>query len=132
MVQPWMRGVLLIGAFYNAAWSIFLFYKPNSYIKWMTENTQQQNDLVFYQAIGVAVVGIMMFMSMLKPLQYKWMIAIVFLAKLVGGLFGYFLLMQGQFTKKFMFHLLMNDLVWLFPLAAILVAVYSNKKSDNR
>lgn len=132
MVQPWMRGVLLIGAFYNTAWSIFLFYQPDSYIKWMTESAQQENSLVFYQAIGVAVVGIMMFLAMLKPLKYKWMIALVFIAKLSGGLFVYFLLMQSQFTKKFLFHLLMNDLVWLFPLAAILMAVYSNKNSDNQ
>ncbi len=127
MIQPWMRGLLLLGAFYNAAWSAFLFYAPKSYIKWMTEGVQQQNELVFYQAIGVALVGIMMFAVMLKPLKFKILVPIIIVAKLFGGLAVYLFMMESQFTKKFVFHLLMNDLVWLIPLIAILAAVYRHK-----
>jgi len=122
-----MRGVLLLGAFYNAAWSIFLFYKPDSFLIWITEGVQQNNPIVLYQAIGVGIVGIFMFTAMLDPSKYRTLILLTFLAKLLGGGVVYFLLMEEQFTKKFMFHLLMNDLVWLLPLASILFTVYRSK-----
>jgi hypothetical protein len=129
MIQAWMRGVLLIASVYNVAWSVFLFWSPNSYIKWMTEGIQTENQWVFYQAIGILVVAIMLFMGFLKPLKFKWFILFSFLAKLLGGFAVYLLIMESEFTKKFMFHLLMNDLVWLLPLLAIVRAAFKSEKS---
>ncbi|MBK6264426.1 hypothetical protein JKA74_05205 [Marivirga sp. S37H4] len=116
MVQPWMRGVLLIGAVYNIAWALFLYWKPGSYIKWISEGEQTENPWVIYQAIGVGIIGLCMFLSTLYPIKLRWLIVLTFIAKLLGGLFVYQLIMEAMFTKKFMFHLLMNDLVWLIPL----------------
>jgi hypothetical protein len=124
-----MRGVLLIASVYNVAWSVFLFWSPISYIKWMTEGIQTENQWVFYQAIGILVVAIMLFMGFLKPLKFKWFILFSFLAKLLGGFAVYLLIMESEFTKKFMFHLLMNDLVWLLPLLAIVRAAFKSEKS---
>lgn len=129
MIQAWMRGVLLIASVYNVAWSVFLFWSPISYIKWMTEGIQTENQWVFYQAIGILVVAIMLFMGFLKPLKFKWFILFSFLAKLLGGFAVYLLIMESEFTKKFMFHLLMNDLVWLLPLLAIVRAAFKSEKS---
>ncbi|MGJ3234406.1 hypothetical protein [Marivirga sp.] len=129
MIQAWMRGVLLIASVYNVAWSVFLFWSPNSYIKWMTEGIQTENQWVFYQAIGILVVAIMLFMGFLKPLKFKWFILFSFLAKLLGGFAVYLLIMESEFTKKFIFHLLMNDLVWLLPLLAIVRAAFKSEKS---
>lgn len=129
MIQAWMRGVLLIASVYNIAWSVFLFWSPDSYIKWMTEGVQTENQLVFYQAIGILAIAIFLFMGFLKPLQFRWFILISFLAKLAGGVVVYFLIMETQFTKKFIFHLLMNDLVWLLPLLSIVMAAFKSDKS---
>lgn len=129
MIQAWMRGVLLIASVYNTAWAIFLFWSPDSYIKWMTNGDQSSNDWVFYQAIGILIVGFMMFLGFLKPLRFKWLILLSFLAKLIGGIAVYFVIMNGVFTKKFMFHLLMNDLVWLIPLLSIVIATFKPKNS---
>lgn len=129
MIQAWMRGVLLIASVYNVAWSVFLFWGSESYIKWMTEGAQSQNQWVLYQAIGILVIAIMLFMGFLKPIKFKWMILISFLAKLFGGIAVYLFIMESQFTKKFMFHLLMNDLVWLFPLLSIVLAAFKSEKS---
>lgn len=129
MVQAWMRGVLLISSVYNIAWSVFLFWSPNSYVKWMTEGAQSENQWVIYQAIGIFLVAIMLFMGFLKPLKFKWMILFSFLAKLLGGVVVYFLIMESQFTKKFVFHLLMNDWVWLIPIFAIVLATFKSEKS---
>jgi hypothetical protein len=129
MIQAWMRGVLLIASVYNMAWGVFLFWSPVSYIKWMTEGTQTQNQWVFYQAIGILVVAVMLFMGFVKPLKFKWLILFSFLAKLVGGIAVYLVIMEAQFTKKFIFHLLMNDLVWLFPLLLIVLAAFKAEKS---
>ncbi|WP_340153120.1 hypothetical protein [uncultured Marivirga sp.] len=129
MIQAWMRGVLLIASVYNVAWSVFLFWSPNSYIKWMTDGAQTENQWVSYQAIGILVVAVMLFMGFLKPLKFKWFILLSFLAKLMGGIAVYLLIMESAFTKKFMFHLLMNDLVWLLPLLAIVLAAFKSEKS---
>jgi len=129
MIQAWMRGVLLISSVYNIAWSVFLFWSPESYIKWMTEGAQSDNHWVFYQALGIFVVAIMLFMGFLKPLKFKWLIFFSFLAKLLGGVAVYFLIMESQFTKKFVFHLLMNDWVWLVPLFSIVLAAFKSEKS---
>lgn len=124
-----MRGVLLIASVYNMAWAVFLFWSPGSYLKWMTEGAQSQNEWVFYQAVGILVVAIMLFMGFLKPLKFRWLILFSFLAKLLGGIVIYQLIMDAQFTKKFMFHLLMNDLVWLIPLISIVLAAFKSEKS---
>lgn len=124
-----MRGVLLIASVYNMAWAVFLFWSPGSYLKWMTEGAQSQNEWVFYQAVGILVVAIMLFMGFLKPLKFRWLILFSFLAKLLGGIVVYQLIMDAQFTKKFMFHLLMNDLVWLIPLISIVLAAFKSEKS---
>lgn len=129
MIQAWMRGVLLIASVYNIAWSVFLFWSPNSYIKWMTEGAQSQNEWVFFQAIGILVIAVMLFMGFLKPLKFRWLILFSFLAKLLGGFAVYYLIMEFQFTKKFVFHLLMNDLVWLLPLLSIVLAAFKSDKS---
>ncbi|HET8859176.1 hypothetical protein [Marivirga sp.] len=129
MIQAWMRGVLLIASVYNLAWSVFLFWSPKSYIKWMTEGVQTENQWVFYQAIGILVIAIFLFMGFLKPLKFKWFILISFLAKLFGGILVYLFLMESTYTKKFMFHLLMNDLVWLVPLFSIVLAAFKSDKN---
>ena len=129
MIQAWMRGILLIASVYNVAWSVFLFWSPYSYIKWMTEGTQTENVWVFYQAIGILLVAIMLFMGFLKPIKFRWLIFISFLAKLLGGIAVYIFILESQFTKKFVFHLLMNDLVWLIPLLLIVIAAFKSEKS---
>ncbi|MGM0581850.1 MAG: hypothetical protein ACQETL_14275 [Bacteroidota bacterium] len=129
MIQAWMRGVLLIASVYNIAWSVFLFWSPNSYVKWMTEGAQNENQWVLYQAIGILVVAFFLFMGFLKPIKFKWFILFSFLAKLLGGIAVYFLIMESEFTKKFMFHLLMNDLVWLLPLLSIVLTAFKSEKS---
>lgn len=124
-----MRGVLLIASAYNTAWAIFLFLKPDSYIKWITDGTQNQNEWVFYQAIGIFIVALMLFAGFFKPLKFKWLILVAFLAKLFGGIAVYITIMDSEITKKFIFHLLMNDLVWLIPLLSIILAVFKTDKN---
>lgn len=130
MVQAWMRGVLLIGAVYNFAWAFFLYIAPSSYLKWITDGAQTANEWVAYQAIGIAVVGVFMFMGTLYPIKFRWLILLSFIAKLVGGLLVYQLIMQSTLTKKFLFHLLMNDFVWLLPLLLTTIAAF--KSQNNR
>ena len=130
MVQPWMRGLLLLGAAYNFAWALFLYLAPTSYIKWITAGAQVTNDWVVYQRFGIAIVGIFMFMGMLYPVKFRWLILLSFIAKLLGGFLVYQLLMSSEFTKKFLFHVLMNDIVWLVPLLLISIAAF--KSHNNR
>lgn len=127
IIQAWMRGILLLGGFYNAIWAFFLYYKGDSYIKWISEGAQQHNPWVLYQALGIALIGFLMLWSIVNPLKYKWALFVVFLAKLFGGGVVYLLIMESTINKKFIFHLLMNDIVWLVPLAIILNTLFSKR-----
>lgn len=127
VVQPWMRGFLLIGSVYNISWAIFLFYLPNSYIKWISEGVQSENQWILSQAIGVAIVGIFMLLATLNPVKYRFLLLVALVGKLFGGLLVYFLILEAAITKKFIFHLLMNDLVWAIPLIFITVAAFKSQ-----
>lgn len=130
MVQAWMRGVLLIGAVYNFAWAFFLYVAPASYLKWITEGEQTSNHWVAYQSVGIAIVGLFMFMGTLYPVKFRWLILVSFIAKLIGGVLVYQMIMHSEFTRKFLFHVLMNDIVWLLPL--ILTTIAAFKSQNNR
>ena len=129
-IQPWMRGVLLLGGAYNLLWFIFLYYFPDSYINWVSEGKLVSSNYMIFLAIGVGIVGLCMLFSILKPIKYWYLIAIAFVSKLLGGIFVYTIILNGLYTKKFLFHLLMNDLIWLLPLGIILGNIYNSKKYD--
>lgn len=126
-MKPWMRGFLLLAAAYNVAWSAFMHYFDTAFIKWITAGAQVENGLVQWLSLGVFLLGGLFFAAALYPYKVKWGILIGFIAKLFGGAWVWHYIMQGAYTKKFLFHLIMNDWIWVIPLAVITFAAFKRK-----
>jgi hypothetical protein len=131
MIQPWMRGFLLLGAAYNFMWALFLYLKPGSYIVWLSEGALRNASPITWLTYGVFLVGVFMLLGTIKPYRFKWLIALAVLAKLSGGLWVYYQVLNQLFTKKFLFHLIMNDLVWVIPLLIISLRVFKGNKDHS-
>lgn len=122
-VEPWMRGLLLITGAYNVGWGVFIYAFPDTFYQWITQTDQLASGLITLQGLGVLAFGIIYMLAALYPTRLWFLIGLGFLSKLVGAIGFYFIVMQQTITKKYIFHLLMNDLVWLIPLGIILVRV---------
>jgi hypothetical protein len=113
------RGFLLLLAAYNIIWGVFIYNFDTSYVKWITMGATEYNVWVKGQGFGVILVGISMLMGAIAPNKFKLLILIGFISKIAGGPLVYYLIMQAEYNKRFLFHLIMNDLIWVVPLAYI-------------
>lgn len=120
IVQPWMRGVLLFAGVYNLAWGLFIYNFSDAFIKWLSQGViLEAPSIVAYQGMGVLLLaGIFVWTAIyFQKLGYLVWVAIVF--KLIGGPWTFYMLLDGLYTKRFLFHLIMNDLIWVIPLTII-------------
>lgn len=128
----WMRGVLLVAAIYNLAWGLLISLFPNAFYQWVANNTQAAPGIIWYQGIGVALFAISYFIAALYPIKYWYLIYLGVISKLVGAIWFYFAIMQQQVNKKSLFHVFMNDLVWVIPLGLIAYTAYNVHKTRSQ
>ena len=131
-VEPWMRGLLLITGAYNLGWGVFIYAFPNSFYQWITQTDRLAPALITWQGLGVLAFGIAYMVTAVYPTRLWFLIGLGFISKLFGAIGFYFVVMQQTITKKYIFHLLMNDLVWLIPLGIILVRVIQVRQAKRQ
>lgn len=130
-ISPWMRGVLLLAAIYNLAWGIFIYNFPDAFYHWVTGSTGATPGIISYQGIGVLLFAALYFVSALYPQKFWYFILLGVLSKIIGSAWFYFEIMDQQVTKRFLFHIIMNDLAWVFPLGIIAYRASQIKKHAN-
>lgn len=131
-VQPWMRGLLLLMGAYNLGWGIFIYAFPTSFYQWITQTDRLAPALITWQGLGVLAFGLAYLLSAVYPTRLWFLIGLGFISKLFGAIGFYFVVMQQTITKKYIFHLLMNDLVWLVPLGIIFVNVIRVRRAKEK
>lgn len=131
-VEPWMRGLLLIAGAYNVGWGVFIYAFPDSFYQWITQTEQASPWLITWQGFGVLAFGLAYLLAAVYPTRLWWVIGLGVLSKFFGAIGFYFVVMQQTITKKYIFHLLMNDLVWLIPLGIILVRVVQIRQTKRQ
>ncbi len=120
IIKPWMRGVLLLAGVYNLAWGMFMSIFPESFISWLSDGRViAESDFLFLQARAVLVFGVFLIMLGVKLQHWFRLVWLAVGFKLIGPVVTYYGLLEGVFSKKFIFHLVMNDLIWLIPLVSI-------------
>lgn len=124
---PGMRGILLVASFYNFAWGLFIYNFPAAFYQWVTQTQGNYEQSIEWQGLGILIFGMVYFISALYPARYWYLIAAGALSKLVGAIWFYVDIMEFTTTKKFIFHLLMNDLIWVIPLVFLAVRAYQVK-----
>jgi len=122
--EPWMRGVLLLAGIYNLAWGFFIKNFPNSFYQWVTETENPAIPAIEWQGLGVLFFGVFYTLTALYPKKLWYLIIAGILSKLLGGIWFYFVVMEQTVTNKFLFHLIMNDLVWVVPFTIIAVRAW--------
>lgn len=119
-VEPWMRGVLLLAGFYNLGWGLFIYQFPDSFYRWVTMSGRATLPIIEWQGIGVLLFGIIYVITAVYPVKLWFLLAAGLLAKVLGALGFYLFTMEKNINKKFLFHLIMNDLIWVIPFGVIL------------
>lgn len=115
-----MRGLLLMAGVYNLAWGIFIYNFPKAFHQWLTAGSvAYTGKLVIYQGVGVIIFGIFYILATLYPFRFWYLILLGLISKLLGAIGVYFLIINKTVTKQFIFHVLVNDLAWVIPLAFI-------------
>ncbi len=129
-IEPWMRGLLLVAGTYNVGWGVFIYVFPNSFYQWITQTEQLAPVLITWQGLGVLAFGVAYLLAAVYPMRLWFLIGLGFISKLVGAVGFYFVVMEQNFTKKYIFHLIMNDMVWLIPLGIIFVRIWQIKRAQ--
>lgn len=114
-----MRGFLLVAGVYNLAWGIFIFNFQDAYYSWLLEINNQAKWLVTYQGAGVIIFGLIYLLACLYPVRFWYLILLGLFSKLFGAVGVYFFILDKSITNHFIFHLLVNDFLWVVPLAVI-------------
>lgn len=123
-VEPWMRGVLLLASAYNLGWGFFIYNFPNAFYQWVTQTEAAAPGIVEWQGLGVLVFGIIYLAVAIYPATLWYLLLLGILSKAGGAIWFYFDIMQQTVNKKYLFHLIMNDLVWLLPFLLIVLRAY--------
>lgn len=125
----WMRGFLLAAAAYNLLWGFLMAWMPESFYHWVTQTSESTPEIIVWQGRGVLVLGLLFVASAIHPGKFWYLPALGALAKLIGALWFYVSILDQSLNDKAIFHLVMNDLVWVPFL--ILIAVRALKYSRN-
>lgn len=119
-VEPWMRGLLLLAGFYNIGWGFFINQFPDAFYQWITMSARTAPLLTAWQGAVVIAFGIAYMLVAIYPIRLWFLLAIGILSKLFGAIGFYWIVMERAINKKYLFHIIMNDLVWLIPFGVIL------------
>lgn len=128
-LPAWMRGFLLVAGVYNLAWGVFIYNFPDAFYSWLVEEKTEAGQIILYQGAGTFLFGIVYIIACLYPLRFWYLILLGLLSKLIGAVGVYFLIIDKSKTNHLIFHLLVNDLAWVIPLATITFRAFRLRKN---
>ena len=127
----WMRGFLLAAAAYNVLWGIFIGWFPETFFQWVTESEAAAPNIIKIQGRAVLFMAAIYFAGAVHPGKFWYFMLFGALTKLVGVIWFYFEILNQEVGRKAIFHLLMNDGIWIPLLIAIAVRGFAYKNSKS-
>lgn len=127
----WIRGFLLAATAYNILWGIFIGWFPESFFQWVTESKELAPSIIEWQGKFVLVMAAAYLASALHPGKFWYLPFIGALTKIAGGIWFYYVILEQEVGKKGLFHLLMNDGIWVPILIFIGFRAIAYKKAKN-
>lgn len=119
-IEPWMRGLLLLAGVYNLGWGFFIYQFPGAFYQWSTMSVKSPPPVTEWHGLGILFFGALYILTAIYPLRLWFLLAAGLLFKILGGLWFYLYIMEKNINNRFLFHLIMNDLVWVIPFTVIL------------
>ena len=126
----WMRGFLLIATAYNLAWGAFIFWYPGTFYQWVTTLDTEVPGIIVWQGRFVALMAICYLFGALYPRKFWYLILLGGLAKIAGGIWFYFSILGGSPEKSGLFHIIMNDAIWIPMLLLIGYKAFSIRNQE--
>ncbi len=124
----WMRGFLLAAAAYNVLWGIFIGWFPETFFQWVTESEASAPGIIKIQGRAVLFMAAVYVAGAIHPGRFWYFMLIGALTKFAGAIWFYFDILDQEVGRKGMFHLLMNDAIWIPFLVAIAFKGLAYKK----
>lgn len=128
LFPQWMRGFLLVAAAYNVLWGVFIGWFPETFYQWVTESEAAAPSVVAWQGKGVLAMAAVYLVCAIHPGKYWFLIAFGAITKTAGAFWFYAVILESEVDKRGIFHLLMNDLIWVPLLIWIAYSGYQYKK----
>jgi hypothetical protein len=126
----WMRGFLLLAMAYNVAWGAFIFWYPGTFYQWVTTLDTDAPSIIIWQGRFAALMGFAYLFGALYPRKFWYLILVGAATKIVGGIWFYINILDSQPEKSGLFHLIMNDGVWVPVLLFIGFKAYSIRNEE--
>jgi hypothetical protein len=127
-VPQWMRGFLLLASIYNLAWGLFIYNFPTPYFRWLTKSSLEAPALISYQGLGTLIFGAIYLLAACYPIKLWFLILLGIISKITGAIGIYYIIMDQQMTRTFIFQMIMNDLIWTVPFIIIFFKVMEVRK----
>ncbi len=124
----WMRGFLLIAAAYNILWGVFIGYFPKAFFQWVTESKEVAPDVIGWQGKGVLLMAALYLACAIHPGRFWYLVFVAAVTKVAGGIWFYYTILEQEVGDKGIFHLLMNDGIWVPFLLFIGFRAFAYKK----
>jgi hypothetical protein len=125
----YLRGLLLLAGIYTIAWSALFQWFGEDLFRWLSMNNSAPIGLESgnFGLIGL-VGGVMIFFSAFYPVSWIYLILAGIIAKiLTAGWFSLIFLEILGWSKRTVFHLVFNELLWIVPLILIFLRAITVK-----
>ena len=110
----WMRGFLLIATAYNAGWGIFIRWFPDTFYSYVLETPDLTAPAsITWQGWGVLFMAALYLAIAIHPGKFWYLDFFGAFTKISGSIWFYFAILEKQVGDKALFHLLMNDWIWV-------------------
>lgn len=127
------RGMLLLAGMYTIAWSAFYKWFGPQLLKWMAMGNTDLPEMSsnYFGSFGL-VIGFMIFISAFYPVSWVWLILAGIAGKIITAFwFTFDFAPDLSWNKRSIFHLVFNELIWLFPLILIFLRALQVKNYLN-
>jgi len=114
LFPQWMRGFLLIATAYNAGWGIFIRWFPDTFYSYVLETPDAvAPQQITWQGWGVLIMAAVYLAIAIHPGKFWYLAFFGAFTKVAGSIWFYLAILEQQVGDKALFHLLMNDWVWV-------------------
>jgi len=126
----WMRGFLLVTTVYNIAWGAFIFWYPETFYQWVTTLDTEVPNIIVWQGRFIALMSLTYLSGALYPRKFWYLILTGVLLKIMGAIWFYYVILESTVEKSGLFHLIMNDAIWIPVLLVIGYKAYSIRNEE--
>ncbi|MCC9601327.1 AhpC/TSA family protein [Stieleria sp. JC731] len=120
----WAKSVLIAAAVYNLAWGTWVVLRPDDFFNWA--ELEIPTYPFIWQCVGmiVGVYGVGYAIASRDPVRHWPIVFVGFLGKVFGPIGIAWNLATGSLSMDWVLLTIFNDLIWLFPFAAILFMAF--------